>query len=225
MLAASVAARLPLDVPVVIDREEAQRLARLELLKPEYRQEDPSWVERAVQWGLDRIGDALDFAGQVSPLNWLGIAGLVVLLVLVIIAVRWRTGTLARSASPSLFEGADRSARDHRAEAERLAAAGAYAEAVRERLRGMFRDVEERDLVDARPGRTADEIARDTAAALPSVARDVREAARIFDDVWYGGRTADAASYERVARADDAVRRAKQGDAPDGSEAPMAVPR
>jgi hypothetical protein len=225
MLPLSVAARVPLDVPVVIDREEAQRLARLELLNPEYRREEPGLIERAIQWLIDRVSDALDFAGSVSPLGWLGLAGVLVLLVLVAIAVRRRTGTLSRSSAPSLFEGAERSARDHRAEAERLAASGAYAEAVRERLRALFRDVEERDLVDARPGRTADEIARDTAAALPSAAREVREAARVFDDVWYGGRTADAGAYERVVRADDAVRRARPGDASDGSDTPLAVPR
>ena len=102
-----------------------------------------------------------------------------------------------------------RTADEHRAEAERFAAAGAWAEAVRSRLRAIVRDLEDRGLVDARPGRTADEVARDAGARLPSAAADLRLGARIFDDIWYGGRTADATSYSRLVEIDAAVAAAR----------------
>jgi hypothetical protein len=88
----------------------------------------------------------------------------------------------------------------------------------------VVRHVEERGLVDVRPGRTADEIARDAGRALPAVAGDLRAAARVFDDVWYGGRTADASSYDRLVAVDDAVAAARPGDRAD-AEHPMTVPR
>ena len=119
----------------------------------------------------------------------------------------------------------DRSAADFRADAERFAASGAWAEAVRSRLRAVVRELEERGLVDARPGRTADEIALDAGMRLPSVAADLRAAARLFDDVWYGGRTADSASYDPLVAVDEAVAVATPGAGAADARRPMAVPR
>jgi hypothetical protein len=220
-----VVARLPLDVPVAIDRVEAQRLARLELLKPEYTRADEPLVQKVIQWFIDRVGELLDTAGRTSPLGWFGILGVVLLVVLAIIAIRRRTGPLARRSSAPLFDGGVRDAEAHRRDAERLAGEGAYAEALRERLRALVRDLEERGLLDVRPGRTADEVARDAGAVLPSVSRDLAGAARLFDDVWFGGRVADRSSYDRMVAVDDAVRAAKPGQGAQGADAPMAVPR
>ena len=218
--------RLPYDVPVDISREDAQRLARLELAKPEYTRQEESLVSRLLTWIGDRINDALDAASGVSPLAWLGLLGVVLLVVLAIVAVRRRTGALSRSASTPLFEGRERSAADHRTESERLAEAGAYAEAVRERLRAIVRDLQERGIVEDLPGRTADEIARDAGAQLPSAAADLRSAARVFDDIWYGGRTADRAAYDRLVEVERLVRDARPGHGGGASgERPLAVPR
>jgi hypothetical protein len=204
---------LPADVPVVIGRDAAQRLARVELARPEYAHQDETLVQRVISWILERIGDLLARVGGASPLAWFGIAGLIVLVVLVTVAVRRRTGSLGREPSAaSLFTDDTRNARHYREDADRFAAAGAWAEAVRARLRAVVRDLEERDLVDARPGRTADEIARDAGAALPSVAGALHDGARTFDDVWYGGRTADATSYQRLVDLDTAVAAARPGD-------------
>ena len=54
------------------------------------------------------------------------------------------------------------------------------------------------------PGRTAGEVARDGGAALPPVAGGLRQGARLFDEVWYGGRAAEA----RRVRGAGATRRA-----------------
>lgn len=220
-------AQLPARIPVEISREQAQQLARLELADPKYSREQESLVQQAITWILERVNDLLDAAGSTSPLGWFGVLGVALLVGLAVIAVRRRTGPLGASASTPLFDGRERRAADHRAEAERLAGEGAWAEAVRARLRGVVRDLEERGVVEAAPGRTADEIARDAGRALPLVAGDLRAAARLFDDIWYGGRTADAAAYQRLVALDDAVRSARpgQGGAGSGTDQPMALPR
>jgi hypothetical protein len=220
-----VGARVPFDVPIEISREDAQRLARLELAKPEYTRQEESLVSRILNWIGERVSDALDAASGVSPLAWLGLVGIVLLVVLAIIAIRRRTGALTRSTTDPLFEGRERSAVDHRRESERLAEAGAYAEAVRERLRAIVRDLQERGIVEDLPGRTADEIARDAGAALPAAAGDLRSAARLFDDIWYGGRTADRASYDRMVEVERLVRDARPGQGGSSADRPLAVPR
>lgn len=222
----TVLARLPLDVPVVIGREEAQRLARLELAKQEYAKDDETWVQKAITWLLERIDDVLERATSTSPLGGFGLLGIVALVVLVAVAVRRRTGPLGRAAyDAAQFDVGDRSAADFRAAAEAYAASGAWAEAVRARLRAVVRDLEERGLVDARPGRTADEIARDGGTALPSVATDLRAGARLFDDVWYGGRPADASSYQRMVALDRAVASARPGGGARRDPLSPAAPR
>ena len=98
-----------------------------------------------------------------------------------------------------------------------------------------MRELEARGALDPRPGRTAGEVARDGGAAVPAVADDLRRAARVFDEVWYGGRPADAASYAalvavdaRVASSRLAVRvtavdgGGRHGDRPDRPLAPRA---
>ena len=201
---------LPLDVPVDIGRDEATQLARLELAKPLYAGDDEPFVQRAIRWLLDRIAELLDRAAGTSPLGWFGLLGVAVLVALVVVAVRRRTGSLGRAGSDVLLlDGSTADAVAHRADAERFAAAGAYAEAVRSRLRAIVRELEDRGLVDARPGRTADEVARDAGRRLPSAASDLRLGARIFDDIWYGGRTADASAYARLVEIDATVTRAR----------------
>jgi hypothetical protein len=224
--AAIHALRLPLDVPVTLGREEAQRLARLELAKADYHQSDESWVQRILGWVIEKIGLLLDRAGSTSPLGWFGVLGLVAVVVIVVVVVRRRIGSLARSTvDMPLFDDGSRRAADLRADAERFAAAGGWAEAVRARLRAVVRDLEERGLVDARPGRTADEIAGDAGQALPSAAADLRTGARLFDDVWYGGRTADATTYDRMVAVDDAVSAARPGRTGELPAPALAVPR
>jgi hypothetical protein len=222
----AVASLAPLDVPITLGRDEAQRLARIELANPAYTGDDEPWMQKLLRWVLDKIGRLLDTVGGTSPLAWFGALGVVLLVVIVVVAVRRRTGSLSRGPSAdALFAGGDRSAADFRAEAERFAASGAWAEALRSRLRAVVRDLEDRGVVDARPGRTADEIARYAGRALPSVSGDLRAAARLFDDVWYGGRTADSSSYARLVAVDDAVAVARPGVAGAEANRPMAVPR
>jgi hypothetical protein len=76
--------------------------------------------------------------------------------------------------------------------ADQLAAAGRFAEAVRERLRAIVRDLIERGVLPYTPGWTVMELAAAAAAARPSLAPPLRAAAELFSEIWYGQRPADA---------------------------------
>src|SRR5690606_2815683 len=114
-----------------------------------------------------------------------------------------------RSQRPPLLERRPSTAADHRAAAGRHAAAGQWAEAIRERLRAIGRDLEERVILDARPGRTADELAIEAGAVLPEHAERLREGARIFNDVWYGDRPGTEEGYATLTALDEALRAVK----------------
>ncbi|HSN07014.1 MAG TPA: DUF4129 domain-containing protein [Candidatus Angelobacter sp.] len=223
----SVPARVPLDVPVRLGRDEAQRLARLELAKPVYTGDGEPWTQRALRWLLDRIASMIDAVGGSSPLGWFGLLGIAALVGIVVVVVRRRTGRLSRGPGRerTLLDGTDRSAADLRGDAERYASSGAWAEAVRARLRAIVRDLEERGLLDPRPGRTADEVARDAGVALPGAAAELRAGARLFDDVWYGGRPAGPETYARLVAVDAAVAAARPGRSGAATRRPVAVPR
>jgi len=201
---------LPAEVPVELGREAAQELAREELARQVYRDAGPGLVQRVLGWLLDLLGRALREVGGVSPGGWAGVAVLVVLLVAAAVAIRLKVGPLGRSAArdAALFVGPELSARDHRERAELYAAEGEWAQAVRERLRAVVRTLEERGLLEPRPGRTADEAAAEGGRALPTCAQALRAAARVFDDVWYGGRTATADHDVQLRQLDEAVRTA-----------------
>lgn len=200
-----------MSVPVELGREAAQQAAREELAKQVYRDAGPGLVERLLRWLVERAGDLLDEVAGVSPGGYAGIAVLVLLLVAAAVAIRLRVGPLGRQqeSERALFVGGERSADQHRAAAEAHAAAGEWAEAVRERLRAVVRSLEERAVLEPRPGRTADEAAAEAGLSLPSCAGDLRSAARLFDEIWYGGRPAGRESYSALRDLDRAVRSAR----------------
>jgi hypothetical protein len=76
--------------------------------------------------------------------------------------------------------------------ADDLATAGRYAEAVRERLRAMVRDLIERDVLPPTPGWTVTELATAAAVNRPALAAPMRAAVDVFSQIWYGLRPARA---------------------------------
>lgn len=198
----------PLDVPVDLTREQARRLAEHELADPAYRAAEPSLVQRAIAWVVERIQDLVDRVGDASPGGWVGILGLLALVVLVILLIRWRMGPVSRSAAVQFAVDPGVSADQYRARAEQRAAAGDWDAAVSERMRAVVRTCQDRGLIDSRPGWTADEVAQAAGAALPTTREAMAGAAHVFDDVRYGGRRATADSYARLVAADDLVRTA-----------------
>jgi hypothetical protein len=199
---------LPLSVPVDLGREAARDAAREELSRQVYQEARPGLAQRALQWLYEHVVDLLDNVGNASPGGFAGVIAIVLLIVAAIVAVRLKVGPFGKSrrTEDPLFVGGPRSADEHRRAADAHAAAGEWAEAVRERLRAVIRSLEERALLDPRPGRTADEAAVEAGAALPECAASLRGGARVFDEIWYGGRSASAASDQVVRDLDEQVR-------------------
>jgi hypothetical protein len=77
--------------------------------------------------------------------------------------------------------------------ADQLAAAGRYAEAVRERLRAIVRDLIEREVLPHSPGWTVTELAAAAGRARPPLAQPLAGGVNVFSEIWYGLRPATAA--------------------------------
>jgi hypothetical protein len=199
--------------PPPVDRDQARELARRELQKQIYHRDDPSFLDRIMRKINDWISSLLNHApgSHSGGTSWTALVVLLVLLILVAVAVMWRLGRVRSNAAErdALLDDRPTTAEDHRAAAERHAAAGEWPEAIRERLRAIARDLEERVIVEPRPGRTADELASEAGAALPDHAEELTTGVRIFDDVWYGGRTGDAEGYQRLTDLDRRLRSAR----------------
>ncbi|MFH9133338.1 DUF4129 domain-containing protein [Streptomyces sp. NPDC017524] len=200
------------DIPVDAPRLPAREAAESELSKPMYHENDPNFLQRALDQFWDWVSGVFDAAAGAAPGGPAGLVVLVVLVIGLVAALWWRLGTPQRSSrSPdALFDNdAPRSAAQHRATAEAHATALRWTEAVQERMRAIVRSLEERALLDPRPGRTADEAAAEAGSALPEHRARLRAAARAFDDVTYGGRTADQPTYLSLRTLDLALDEAK----------------
>jgi hypothetical protein len=206
MTAATAVALLRALTPV--DRDVARDAAARELSKSAYHENEPGVLERVinkiVDW-LNHLGNALG-AGPGG-----GLVGLLAILVViggVIALVLWRTGPLRRStARRSAVElSSSEDADEHRRMADEFAAQHRYAEAVRERMRAIVRELETRGVIEARPGRTADEIAREAGTLVPPIAGNAHQAARLFGEVWFGGRPAGANTDAAMREADQRIR-------------------
>ncbi len=190
-----------------IGRRAAQRLAREELSKPIYHP-TTSLAQRVIGAVLRLLGRLFNAASSAVPGGWWGLVGLAALAVIVAVGLRaWMgpVGRTHRSRVPLTPQGTIRTARDHRNEAERLAHAGDYTNAIRACLRAIAAELDERGVLPPRAGRTADEFAEEAGRALPAHARALRDAAHLFDEVCYGQRPGTTEGYQRLRELDKQV--------------------
>jgi uncharacterized protein DUF4129 len=191
----------------VVGRHAGQQLARTELSKAMYHPSVP-WPVRIERW----IARFLNAAGQAVPGGWWALVALAALVVIAATVVVAWIGPFARSrprAQDPILSGAQLGARDHRRNAERMAAAGDFTAAIIEALRAIMVELEERSIIPPRVGRTADELAAEASGPLPAQANGFREAARLFDDVRYGQRAGTADGYQRLRDLDAGIRAAR----------------
>ncbi|MFE5334769.1 DUF4129 domain-containing protein [Isoptericola sp. NPDC056573] len=200
----TLVAHVPAGVPVDPDRETAHRWLLEELSRPEYSTE-PSLLERLLTW-LGDLFDGLTLGEGRFPLAFV----VVVVLVLVAALAWWVAGPVRlarrRRRSVVVLDGDERTAAELRASADAAAARGDWSGAVLDRFRALVRSLEERVVLDDRPGRTAQEAAHDAAARLPAVAAELHDAARLFDDVCYGTLPAGPDDDRRLRDLDERVR-------------------
>ncbi|WP_329033297.1 DUF4129 domain-containing protein [Streptomyces sp. NBC_01725] len=197
-------ARTSDDIPVETSRVPAREAAEDELSKPMYHENDPNLLQRAMDRFWEWIGDLFNSVAGSGVTSPVGLAVIALIVAALGTALWWRLGTPRRTTRPkdALFDSGPRGAAEHRANAEEHAAAERWNQAVQERMRAIVRSLEERTVLDPRPGRTADEAAADAGRSLPEHATALRAAARAFDDVTYGGRSADQQTYLRLRELD-----------------------
>jgi hypothetical protein len=189
-----------------LDRDAAHDAAQRELSKPIYPKETLN--QRFGDW-INELLYRLILKGSSVPGGWFTIAVLVtVLTVAVVVAIRIarRTMRTKRGADYQLFGAAELSAAEHRATAERYAAQGNWAAAIRHRLRAVARQLEESGVLNPVAGRTANELARGAGACLPALASELVSAATAFNDVTYGERPGTESRYRLIADLDERLR-------------------
>lgn len=213
--------------PVDLDRDPARDAAQQELDKLIYPK--PSLTDRLVAW-VDELLYRLTAGAAQVPGGWVTIAVLVLLgVVALVVAARIARNAMRTAAGSEdvLFGDAVLSAAEHRAVAERHAADGDWAAAVRHRVRAVARRLEENGVLDPVAGRTATELAATAGAQLPAIAERLSAAATAFNDVTYGQRPASADQYAFVAALDDDLADAKPAPAgvSSGTQQPWAPVR
>lgn len=189
-------------------RQEAHDAAVRELARAQYAAARPPLLARLLGRLVRELSTLLERASGRVPGGRVGLLVLlaVVTALVVLVLVRLRPSVARRRRSQALFEGGQvLTAARHRQLAEAAAREGRFADAVRERLRAVVRELEAHGVLDPRPGRTAGEVALDGGAAVPAISTDLRRGATTFDEVWYGGRSADVASYAVLVEVDAAV--------------------
>ncbi|MGH3366264.1 MAG: DUF4129 domain-containing protein [Nocardioidaceae bacterium] len=192
--------------PVDVARGTARRAVEDELGRGVY--EDESLVETVLRWLQET------FLALVAQVSQGGLRGVVSLLILGAVLVGltglllWSLRRISRSAGVGTTGGLDASgqtAGEHRATAEQLARDARWPQAIRERMRAVARILEEREILSALPGRTADELASAAGRALPTLDARLNDAARLFDRVTYGEDPGSAEDYASVAELDAAL--------------------
>jgi len=191
-----------------IGRGPAQQLARRELARSIYK---PSLWHRILNAINRWLNSALGSAGPQHAGWWTLIVLIAVGVAIIFGVVAWiGPARRARRRRPvAVLAGGQLTAGEHRGNAERLAASGDFAGAIIERVRAIAVELESRGVLLPRPGRTASELATEAAAALPGDAAGLRDAARLFDDVRYGGRAGTLVGYHRVRDLDSGIASAR----------------
>lgn len=199
-----------MSLPVELDRDEARELAERELAHPRYTTEPPLH-ERAIEWIVERFARLID--GAAGALNTPVATVVLILVVILVVVLILRYAPVARRSARGrtspVFGPARRTADEHRDAADAAAARRDWSTAVVERFRAITAGLEERAVLDPRPGRTADEVAQDAGGPLPDVAERLTAAARLFDRVYYGRLAADRSDDDELRTLDDEIHGAR----------------
>jgi hypothetical protein len=192
--------------PGPISGPAAQKAAESELRRSEYHRDDPGILSRIADWIGRRLG-SINAGAPASLATWAVLLLLVGLVVFAIVrAGRPRRQARAEGAEDLLAPSATL---DHRRAAAQYEAQARYAEALREWLRATVETIEQRGVLDPRPGRTGAGIAREAGQAMPSVAADLNAAVDAFDAVWFGQRAATVTDVTLAHKVADDVRGAR----------------
>jgi hypothetical protein len=195
-------------LPAPLTRDGAAQAAHDELSKHVYQQARPS-IEQQVVRAIERwLIHAYHRIVDATPGGAVGLLVIIAVIAGVAVVFTQRRGVSGRRrpGEESFDLPADVSSDQLRSEADALAARGEWAQAVRARLRAIVRGLEERGVIDPRPGRTATEVAVEAGAVRPDLREGLRQGARTFGEIWYGRRPATAGDDASLREVDAAVR-------------------
>ncbi|MBP6996375.1 MAG: DUF4129 domain-containing protein [Phycicoccus sp.] len=185
--------------PLTPSSPEAQRWLQEELDKAIY-QNEPSLSERISQW-LRELLQGTD-GGFTGP-SWLFpvvVAVLVVVVVAILLLVVRRDRRARASRSGVVLDEVGLSAADLARRARSHADRGDWNAALLDAFRALVARSAERTLLGEAPSLTAHEAAAQLTPVFPADADRLARAARAFDDVRYGGRSAgQSAALEMIA--------------------------
>nr|NLD39866.1 DUF4129 domain-containing protein [Actinomycetales bacterium] len=195
------------EIPVDPSAAEAREWAREELARPVYSPDN--LFTRIGDWILNVLGSL--FGGQLgssSPLVSVLLLVLVVALAIVTVIfagrVRRVRNVTSQPGSHLLFDDA-RPASELRRDARAALARGDLTTAFLDAYRAIIRSLDERVLIDDRPGLTAQEAAHLAKVPFPAYASTWEWAARLFDAVCYGRATPEAADVQHLIQFDTEV--------------------
>ncbi|WP_347107891.1 DUF4129 domain-containing protein [Paenarthrobacter sp. S56] len=185
--------------PVLPDRDEARRWAAEELSKSKYPDAAPGWLDQLwrdfLEW-LNSLGS--DGAGSGAAVSLI-IAIAVAVILIAVVLVRPRLNARRKGATADLYgKEAVVDSATYRQRARVAADGGNWPTAVVEQFRAIVRAAEERDILDPRAGRTADEAAFQLSQAFVTARERLSDSARIFDAVLYGDIAAERSDFEAL---------------------------
>lgn len=197
----------------LVDPDEARRTAEDILARPEYREPQPSLLDRALEAITDFLGSTFGAltGGGAGSLIGLAITGIVLGLALWFLyrALRASWSGAGRSDGPAVVQGT--SAPDDPAvwdaEADRLSSAGDHRGALRCRYQAAVAALVRAGALQDATARTPSEIRRELAGRRPELDAALASVTERFEGAWYGGRLVDA-DAERDFAADAAAIRA-----------------
>ncbi|WP_324652642.1 DUF4129 domain-containing protein [Georgenia sp. H159] len=200
-------------VPVEPDAEEARRWAQDELSRSVYSTE-PSLLERLWTWFLEQLQrlTEIDASAPANLVPVIVVVGAVALLAVALYLagpVRTRRRRRPGRGSHAVFDDEHATSADLAAAADAAAARRDWALAVLMRFRAIIRSLDERTVLDDRPGLTAHEASDAAAQRLPDCAAELRWAGRLFDDVCYGSAAPGPAEDARLRELASAVVRSR----------------
>jgi hypothetical protein len=191
------------------DPEAVRQLADRILSEARFDRPPESIPDRVMSWLGDQLARALGGlvgGGGGTLVAWVILLGAVGGVVYLLVRHgRVSIPSLARADEPEAMVELTRSAREWRADADRLEAEGRWAEGLRCRHRALVADLVRRGAIPEQPGRTAGEYVRDVARTLPEATPALAAATDLFEAAWYGGADTGPAEAERFVDLDARV--------------------